>query len=156
MKPYYRKATVRDGDLVAKNIRVEDLREVEGLGLNRSSIPFSVLISDPAVAFFNKEHEICGVAGITPDHKSLDAGLIWMICTPALQKNPHTFVKEARRWLSEQRGYSLLWNIADSRNTLHLKLLKLLGFKAIREVPVGPNNLPYIEIVKLCVCQPQR
>tara|TARA_E500000305_G_C3983785_1_gene218269 strand:- start:587 stop:1048 length:462 start_codon:yes stop_codon:yes gene_type:complete len=153
MKPYYRKATVRDGALVAKNIREEDLREIEGIGHNPNAIPLSVLISEPCVAFFNHKHDICGVAGIAPDPRP-NVGQIWMICTPALQENPQTFVKQAKRWLSEQREHHLLWNLVDTRNHYHLKLLKLLGFTFIRTVPTGPNNLPYIEIVKLCASQP--
>jgi hypothetical protein len=27
----------------------------------------------------------------------------------------------------------------------------MLGFRAIRSVPCGPHNLPYLEIIKLCV-----
>lgn len=153
MKPFYREATIADAISVAKNIRVEDKKEMEGLGQVPNSLIFSVLISNPSVAFFNKHHKICGVAGIIKDPLVPTIGQIWMICTPELEHNPVTFVKQAKRWLREQTDFHMLSNIADSRNHYHHKLLKLLGFKALREVQVGPDNLTYLEIVKLCVQQ---
>ena len=146
----YRPATVGDAVRVANNLRPEDLQELEGLGHDRLAIPFSVLASDVAVAFFSKEGVLAGVAGIVPDPDP-GVGIIWMLCTPEVQKEPINFVKQAKQWLAdEQRNYRLLWNLADARNHLHHKLLKMLGFKALRSVPSGPNHLPYLEIIKLC------
>ena len=147
----YRPATVGDAVKVANNLRPEDLQEMEGLGHNALCVPFSVLLSEVAVAFFTKDCEIAGVAGICPSPIKGE-GVIWMLCTPAVQKEPFTFVRQAKQWLAdEQRNYRLLWNLADARNHLHHKLLKMLGFKALRSIPAGPINLPYLEIVKLCV-----
>jgi hypothetical protein len=73
-----------------------------------------------------------------------------MICTPHIKKNPVTFVKQVKKWLSEQKQYKVLTNKVDARNKFHHKLLKLLGFKSIRKVITEPYQLPYIEIVKLC------
>ena len=77
------------------------------------------------------------MAGIVPDPDP-GVGIIWMLCTPEVQKEPF-IVRQAKQWLAdEQRNYRLLWNLADARNHLHHKLLKMLGFKAIRSVPSGP------------------
>ena len=67
-----------------------------------------------------------------------------MLCTPVIEQYPHTFAREAKRFI-ERREEKLLWNIADKRNKVHLKLLKFLGFKFLREINYGPNNLPFIE-----------
>ena len=134
---------------VANNLLPEDLQELEGLGHNILSLLFSYYASDPCVAFFNKHNDISGIGGIT--YVSKDAGSIWMMCTPNIKENPYTFVKEAKKWLSEQKQYKILVNIVDDRNKFHHKLLKLLGFIALRKVLTKPYQLPYIEIVKLCV-----
>jgi len=145
-----RTATVKDALLVANNLRPEDLQEIEGLGHNRLGLPLSVLISEVAVSFWTDEGEIAGVAGIAPDPRE-GVGIIWMLCTPAISHQPHKFVRQAKKWLAkEQSNYRLLWNLADARNHFHHKLLKMLGFKAIACTPSGPDNLPYLEIVKLC------
>ncbi len=145
-----KEATIKDALEVARNIRPEDKMELEGLGHNLGSLPFSVALSDVAVSFFNKDGDICGVAGVCPSGTPR-SGIVWMLCTPALTKQPITFVRQARNWLAEVgKDYDLLWNYTDMRNTFHHKLLKMLGFKALRIVQPPPNYLPYYEIVK-CV-----
>ena len=149
MKPYYRPATVKDSLAVANNMRPEDRREIEGLGHSPLGLPFCTLVSSPSVAFFDEKDRIAGVAGIIPETDHI--GQVWMICTPVVQEKPQHLVRGARRWLNEDHGFRLLWNLADARNHFHQKMLKLLGFKAIRTVYTGPQNLPYLEIVRLCV-----
>jgi hypothetical protein len=154
MSPYSRPATFKDGFTLISNLRKEDREEVEGIGSSPLHIPFGVLHSEQSVSFFNEEGDLAGIAGVVRLDDSV--GQIWMLCTPAIQLNPHTFVRRARKWLSGvEKEYRLLWNLADSRNHMHHKLLKLLGFKALRLVPVGPQNLHYLEIVKLCANQSQ-
>ncbi|AGG54535.1 internal virion protein [Cyanophage SS120-1] len=153
MKPYYRKATVKDAILVANNLRKEDREEVEGLGHSPIALPFLVHLSSTAVAFFDEDGTIGGVGGIMPD-KRPHVGQVWMLCTPIVTRKPHTFVRHLKRWLKEQHDYRLLWNIADTRNIFHHKLLKLLGFKALKVTNQAPYFRPYLEIVKLCVSQP--
>ena len=152
MKPYYRKATVKDAILVANNLREEDRIEMEGLGHIPIALPFLVQLSTTTVAFFDEDNAIGGVGGIMPDINN-NVGQIWLISTPIITRKPHTFVRQAKRWLNEQQQYRLLWNIADARNKFHHKLLKLLGFKAIKLIYPPPYSLPYYEIVKLCVQQ---
>ena len=48
-----------------------------------------------------------------------------MLCTPLITSKPHTFVRQAKKWLkSVEPEYKLLWNLADARNHVHHKLLK--------------------------------
>lgn len=150
-KPYYRNATTKDALAVANNLRDEDRMEMEGLGHSAVALPFLVLASSTAVAFFDEDGAIGGVGGIYPDPDYPNTGQVWMMCTPIVTRKPQTFVRHLRRWLKEQRDYRLLWNIVDARNTFHHKLLKLLGFKAIKMRYSPPYGLPFMEIVKICV-----
>lgn len=147
---HIRKATIKTALEVAQNIRKEDKQEVEGLGHSLAALPFSVILSDVAVAFYDTQDRICGVAGICPTDKKGE-GQVWMLCTDYVLDSPQTFVRQAKKWLRQQeKNYSLLWNLADARNTHHHKLCRLLGFKALRVVQPPPFYLPYLEIVKLC------
>lgn len=141
---YIRKPTLEDVAYISCNLRPDDHREiVEGSGLNPVlSILFSGLESD-TVVFNVPNGKTAGIAGVYED------GCIWMLCTPAIQDYPITFVREARKWL-DKLPHPILYNWADVRNTVHLKLLKHLGFKFINVVPYGPNNLLFVEFVKLC------
>ena len=128
---------------VACNLRPDGYREVvEGHGHDpKLTLPIGAKQTD-SVYFTSPTGVIAGVAGVG------DKGEIWMLCTPAISTFPITFAREAKRYI-ESRPEELLWNIADKRNTTHLKLLKFLGFKFLRELTHGPNNLTFIEFCRV-------
>ena len=128
---------------VASNLLPDDYREVaEGHGHDpMEAIPQCSKIGD-TIYFTVPDGQLAGVAGVQPD------GRIWMLCTPAILKYPKTFAREARRFV-ESREEKLLWNIVDKRNTVHMKLLRFLGFKFLRELKHGPNNLSFIEYCRV-------
>jgi len=146
---YYRPASFGDALRVLKDMRPEDKAEVQGMGLPLLHAPFGVLVSEHATYFHDVDGSPAGMAGVV--RLSPTEGQIWMLCTPLITTKPHTFVRGAKAWLRQvESEYKLLWNLADSRNTVHHKLLKHLGFRALRKIPVGPNAIPFYEIVKLC------
>ena len=129
---------------VATNLRSDDRREVvEGHGLNPMILLPLAAEEGSAVYFTVPDGKTAGLAGVG------DGGAIWMLCTPEIERYPITFAREAKRFV-DSREEPLLWNIVDCRNTVHLKLLKFLGFKFLRKVTHGPNNLPFIEFCRVC------
>ena len=128
---------------VASNLRPDDRREVEeGHGLNPMFYLKEEAKLGSCIYFEVPNGKTAGMAGVD------EGGLIWMLCTDAIHEFPLTFAREAKRWV-ESRPEPLLWNVVDKRNTVHLKLLKFLGFKFLREYPFGPNNLPFIEFCRV-------
>ena len=130
---------------VASDLRPDDRREVEeGHGHD----PLEVLVKasqDPSYVYFTVPNgKTAGLAGVTEE------GAIWMLCTTAIHEYPITFAREAKRYV-ESRKEKLLWNIVDKRNKVHIKLLRFLGFKFLREFKYGPNNLTFIEFAKCAV-----
>jgi hypothetical protein len=134
--------TVQVAYEVACDLRPDDRREcVEGHGLDpKIWLPISAKTGDN-VYFKVPDGTLAGCAGVNDD------GSIWMLCTPAVERFPVTFAREAKKYI-ESRKEKLLWNIADKRNTVHLKLLKFLGFKFLRELEYGPNNITFIEFCR--------
>tara|TARA_B100000214_G_scaffold151929_1_gene108789 strand:+ start:341 stop:781 length:441 start_codon:yes stop_codon:yes gene_type:complete len=131
---------------VATNLRSDDRREVvEGHGLNPMILLPLAAEEGSAVYFTVPDGKTAGLAGVG------DGGAIWMLCTPEIERYPITFAREAKRFV-DSREEPLLWNIVDCRNTVHLKLLKFLGFKFLRKVTHGPNNLPFIEFCRVRRC----
>ena len=126
---------------VASNLRPEDRREcVEGHGIVPTiHIPLASL-SGFCRYFTVPNGETAGMVGI-------QGSKIWMLCTPAIEKYPLTFAREAKRFINS-RTEPCLWNVVDKRNTVHLKLLKFLGFTFHEELLFGPNNLPFIKFSK--------
>jgi hypothetical protein len=145
-------ASTLDAEYVALNLQADDRREVEGLGYTNVSraLVLSVLSSDPAVTFWNQNHMISGIAGVS--RTDAHSGAIWMMTTPDIRACPKLFVKEARKWVDQLTSFDVLYNVADPRNTLHMKLLHLLGFKKLGYKVVGPNRLTYVEFAKLTQC----
>ncbi len=146
---YIHPATIKAALEVASNLRPEDRRELEeGHGTNVLEY-FLEVSRDPTNVWFEVPNgKTAGMAGVSKE------GNIWMLCTPAILEYPLTFAREAKRFV-DSRTEPLLWNIVDKRNTVHLKLLKFLGFKFLREIKHGPNNLTFIEFAK-CVNQWQK
>ena len=136
-------ATIEAALQVAFNLLPEDRREIEeGHGLNPvEHLPLAVH-SGSCVWFEAPNGKTAGMAGVGLN------GEIWMLCTDVILDYPTTFAREAKRYI-ERRPEKLLWNIVDKRNTVHLKLLKFLGFKFLREILHGPNQLPFIEFCRV-------
>ena len=143
MSKYIHPATIEAALQVASNLLPDDRREVEeGHGLNpMEQLPLAVHRGS-CVWFEVPNGKTAGMAGVGPD------GEVWMLCTPAILEYPITFAREAKRFI-QSREEPLLWNIVDKRNTVHLKLLKFLGFKFLRTVHHGPNQLPFIEFCRV-------
>ena len=146
MSKFIHPCTLEAAYQVASNLRPDDAREViEGHGhIPTIHIPLASQ-KGFCVYFTVPNGKTAGIAGVT------DEGAVWMLCTPAIHDYPITFAREAKRFI-DSRPEPKLWNIVDKRNTVHLKLLKFLGFKFLREITHGPNNLPFIEFNK-CVHQ---
>ena len=143
MSDYIHPITLEAAIEVASNLRDDDYREVkEGHGHEPLlHVPHSAFVGE-TVWFEVPNGRTAGLAGVQ------DGGLIWMLCTNAIHEYPLTFAREAKRFV-ESRKEKLLWNIVDKRNTAHLKLLKFLGFKFLRELEHGPNKLTFIEFCRV-------
>ena len=128
---------------VASNLRPDDYKEVyEGHGhFPLFHLPQAAFIGD-TVYFTVPNGKTAGLAGVHTN------GAIWMLCTPAIHAYPIPFAREAKRFV-DSRKEKILWNIVDKRNTVHLKLLKFLGFKFLRELKHGPNQLTFIEFCRV-------
>ena len=144
MSKYIHPITLEAASEVASNLRPEDRREVEeGHGYDPIEYAKFIAQEGSTVYFTVPNGKTAGMAGVSTE------GAIWMICTEAIKEYPHTFARESKRFV-ESRTEPLLWNVVDRRNTVHLKLLKFLGFKFLRELKYGPNQLSFIEFCRVC------
>ena len=140
---YVRPITLEAALEVASDLRPEDRREIEeGHGIDATAALVDAVQKPSSVYFVVPNGKTAGMAGVDP------GGQIWMLCTSAIHDYPLTFAREAKRYV-ESRKEKLLWNVVDKRNTVHLKLLKFLGFKFLREIEFGPNKLSFIEFCRV-------
>ena len=143
MSKHIHPITLKAAYEVASNLRPEDRRELEeGWGVESIRHLLSAAYTTPCVYFTAPSGKAAGMAGVG------QRGDIWMLCTPAIYEKPIMFAREAKRYV-DGRQEPLLWNIVDKRNTAHIRLLKFLGFKFLRKVRHGPNNLQFIEFCRV-------
>ena len=143
LSKYIHKLTPEAAAEVASNLRPDDFREIsEGYGLD-PKVYLPIMAQIPSGVYFTSPSgKIAGMAGVGQQ------GDIWMLCTPVIYEKPILFAREAKRYV-DSRTEPLLWNIVDSRNKAHLRLLKFLGFKFLRKLKHGPNNVTFIEFCRV-------
>mgnify|MGYP007012446749 CR=1 FL=1 len=128
---------------VASNLLPEDRNELEeGHGLDPQEALVQSVSSGASFAFLMPDGNWAAAGGVDPFNG------IWLLCTPHIHSHPITFTRQCKRFI-EHRPEKYLWNIADKRNTVHLKLLRFLGFKFLREIEYGPNKLSFIEFCRV-------
>ena len=150
MKPlkskYIHPITLKAALEVASNLRSEDFREIsEGHGMDPLMYLASMSTVPSTVYFTSPSGKAAGMAGVGKK------GDIWMLCTNVIHEQPTLFARQAKRFV-DSRKEPLLWNIVDSRNKAHLRLLKFLGFKFLRKLKHGPNNVTFIEFCRVHGC----
>ena len=143
LSKYIHPITLKAALEVACNLRSDDFREIsEGHGLDPLTY-LAAMSADPSTVYFTAPSgKAAGMAGVG------DEGDIWMLCTNEIHKVPILFSRQAKRFV-DSRTEPLLWNIVDSRNKAHLKLLKFLVFKFLRKLKHGPNNVTFIEYCRV-------
>jgi hypothetical protein len=55
-----------------------------------------------------------------------------------------------------ERSYTLIGNVIDERNRVHLRWLKWMGFTFVQRIPeYGVQHRPFLEFIKICATQSQ-
>jgi hypothetical protein len=151
---YFKPATIRDAIENASQLTLEDCRELRDAGWDPYlALVYSVEKTTDPVKFINRSGKVAAFNGVVDEGNGI--GRIWLLCTDAVKENPMSFYRAAKAWVGSLRSYTLLHNVADPRNKMHMKLLHRLGFKRLSYVEVGPNKHTYVEFAKLCAPQLQ-
>lgn len=127
--------TPEDIEHIGSNLRAADLREASTVKPELGPVgvlQYCVDESDkaycvrkdgsPVVVFGSKDTEdFLGIGAKAAD--------IWLLGTDEVTLNKVSFLKLSRKFVEDlARPYDYLWNVVDSRNRLHLRWLRWLGF----------------------------
>jgi len=138
----FRPAVVSDIPVIVDNLLPAAKADINRAGVN----PVLTMLLDMALykafVMLSPDGQPMALIGVNSD------GNIWMHMTNETMKYPKAFMKAAKLWLSNQ-PHKLLYNYIDINNTALLKMVKRLGFKFLRVVPMTRNNLYYVEFVRL-------
>ena len=150
-----RDAIEDDCNHLAKHIRDADRREildVSGLdpltafleSYKMSMAPVTVESGDTGNPVL-----MCGVSPIYGG--SLKEGAVWMMATNELKDIKFEFLRRSNEVLDRiSDPFTVVYNVVDKRNVLHIRWLKWLNFCFLREVPNwGVGKISVYEFVRI-------
>lgn len=149
MPGYVRAYTPRDLLPLTRTLRRADLAEIAAhSGLSpHAAILRGVCASEVVCTIVGLKGEPVGVFGVGA------AGCLWMLGSDALAQGRlgRQFLRECRSYVDIlQRGYPLLFNVIDARNTVHIRWLRWMGCTFIRRIPAyGAEQRPFLEFVRI-------
>lgn len=145
-----RPATSRDAFWVIRKLRKADKREVEtssGLSAVEGVLASCRLSQELYTGTLEGDPNPCLVFGCRPDPEDPTVGVIWLLGTDRMLAGRLAVVRAARKQIKEWlQKYQALHNVADCRNTLHLRWLKLMGFSFGPVVQVNEHPFQYFYI----------
>ena len=152
MKGYVREYQIGDAEYIGPRLREADRREIAAASGREllHSLLFGVAHSEILCTIVGSTGCPVGLFGIAPVGPI--CGIVWFLSTDDLVRSPMRiqFIREAKAWLKKLHAYRpLLTNILDERNTVHIRLLKWLGFVFINRRIWGPEDRPFLEFVRL-------
>jgi hypothetical protein len=148
--------------VLAPRLRRADQRELEAAPGFRSclkSLKGCLTVTPNALAVDIHGVGAVGVFGVVPLVSSpIKEGIIWFLGSELLFHNPYRklFIQNSRPVLHHlAQGYSLLSNQVESRNTVHIRWLRWLGFTFVRHVPgsgrSGESFYEFLQTFPPCV-----
>lgn len=139
-----RAATIDDIPSVLNDLVPAELEDFKRLGINPvTAALLDIQQYDTHIAF-------------SPDSKPMvlfgtdDSGYAWMLNTNEVFRHPRSFMRQLKAWLDSQ-PHKILHSIIDIQNIARIKMLKRVGFKLLRLLPVEMNgkNHYFVEIVRV-------
>ncbi len=146
--PFTRVATEEDVHALSPRLRLEDEREARASGSpsGHQALLYGIKHSQECRALCFDTGLVIGLYGITPGQHG--SGCIWMMASPELPVIKVFFMQETHRYLTAQKKlYRSLCGLVDSRNTLHTKWLKRVGFSFVNIV--NHNSVIFYEFFLL-------
>lgn len=150
MKAHVRPARWEDVPTLAATMRAADIAEVKATSGSTPSEALKVGIENGETYVGCRPDDtpflIYGVVPVAPG-----VGAIWMLATDDLHLYARQFLRECRWRIDELcRGYILIFNFTDARNTVHHKWIKWAGFTIIkRHEEFGVEKRPFLEFAKI-------
>ncbi len=147
VKPHHRKSQLLDVVNLSPQLREADKREVETLGLtSEKALCVGYLQSSICRTIVNGHDDPVAMFGVVPSDEQ--SGIVWMLGSNLLLDIKQVFLKQCKQEVIKLNNiYPLLYNIIDSRNTLHIRWIKWCGFKIIGKTMV--NNIKFYEFCRI-------
>jgi hypothetical protein len=159
---FVRQASLEDVISVASRLRYADRQET----LAATGLPPEVLLPE---AFRSGRRMMTGgidrpngegrpevLFGCDPVIGHEHIGIVWLMGTDAIDKNPMTFLRISKRlWDGYLAEYEALTNFVMEGNAVHVVWLEWLGAKFTRRIDrFGPLSKPFLEFIACAPLKP--
>lgn len=146
-KGYFKPATIADAKWLAPRLRKEDRREcLTVCGKPPEDIlPGSVALATASYTMFTPEGVPAGLFGCSKT-ASEGVGAVWLLATDVLPQHAKEFLRQSKVGMELlHTHYPTLWNIVDTRNTVHLRWINWVGFTFGPIRHIGHDRVPFLE-----------
>jgi hypothetical protein len=146
-----REAHEKDIEPLSVGLRDADKQEVAALERTpQQAIRDGIETSEYCHVIVDDEDNPVGIFGVGAHPLDPEFGIIWMLCTPYIQREPMRFLRNTHRYIEtlfEVGNYKILTNCTDARNTLHHKWILWCGGEFTDRVPLGANGEEFLQFV---------
>jgi hypothetical protein len=156
-KGYVRTANSADIPIVAQDMRDADVAEVQAYSGHTPEQALENGLTYPG----GTTRSLClptgvpvGMFGVVPTDQP-KVGVIWMLASKGITQIQRYFLRESRGEINGLiRGYDLVFNFTDARNTTHHRWIKWAGFTILKKHQnFGKEQLPFLEFA--CIVEKQ-
>jgi hypothetical protein len=136
---YWREALWADLAPIADNMREADKEEVAALGYNPLfCLSYSLECSNIAYTLIAPDGTPAGMLGVVTQPDGW--GKVWLLGTDLITQHQRIFLKHCKPVLAHlYEDHPVLFNYVYKNNPVHIKWLRWLGFKIIREVRINDS-----------------
>lgn len=147
-----RPALEEDATKLAPHLRQADLDEIKASS-GRSpegALLFGIRYSKRAYTAVSHSGDIIAIFGVGSGATE-GRGIVWLLGSDIINEVAYEFLRNSKAWIQRLYGddYTQLWNVVDTRNTVHIRWLRWLGFKFInKHNGIGRNKEDFLEFIK--------
>lgn len=146
-----REAHQRDIEALSVGLRDADRQEIAAFNRTpEQALMDGLETSEYCHVIVDDDDTPVGIFGVGPHPLDDTNGIVWMLATPGIQKEPMRFLRNTHRYIEtlfEVGNYTKLTNWTDARNTLHHKWILWCGGKFIDRLAVGVNGEEFLHFV---------
>jgi hypothetical protein len=145
-----RPAVENDVTSLAPRLRAADVQEVEAHGYTPEQALHEGFWFTKAFTAVDRHGTPVCMFGVAPMHDP-SVGAVWLLGTDLVKENRMSFLRLSLKWTMEfHKTFTVLGNIVDERNTVHIEWLRWLGYSFHRRIPdYGPQRRPFLEFARL-------
>lgn len=140
----HRQATIDDIPGILNDLLEAELSDCRRLGIDPVIGAVTSLKGSETVIAFSPDDKPMALVGVDPE------GYAWMLNTNEVLKHPRAFMRWLKGYIS-YKSYKILHSVIDIQNVTRIRMLKRVGFKLLRLLPVEMNgrNHYFVEIVRI-------